>query len=128
MPFELGLVAPQNETVTKTLTILGNQTEVTYYRNKLTMEDTRREGDEADADDEGDTADSVAARLVGLIKAWDWTGPLNRLDGTQVVAAGEAIPLDVDTIRLIPLRVTKALNEAIVESELGGKGNKRSKH
>ena len=127
MAFELGIVAPQNETVTKVLTILGNETEVTYYRNKLTMEDTRREGDADDADEDGDTADSVAARLVGLVKAWDWTGPLARLDGTEVIPAGAPIPLDVDTVRLIPLRVTKALNEAIVESELGGNAPKRRK-
>lgn len=123
--FVLDEVAPQNETATKTFSILGYQTEVTYFRNKLTMEDTRRGGDESEADEDGDTADSVAARLVGLVKTWDWLGPVKRLDGSVAVEAGAPIPLDVETVRLIPLRVTKALNEAIVEAELGGNGSKR---
>lgn len=125
--FVLDEVAPQSETVTKLFTILGHVTEITYYRNKLTMEETRRDDADAgeDAGEDTDTAESVAVRLCGLIKAWDWTGPVKRLDGSVAVEAGAPVPLDPETVRLIPLRLTKALNEAIVEAELGGNAKQR---
>lgn len=125
MAFVLDEVAPHGETRTKTFTIAGHETEVTYHPNRLTMEDTRRPDDEDAPDEDGDTADSVAARLVALVARWDWTGPLKRLDGSVAVEAGVPVPLDVETVRLIPLPLTKALNEAIVEAELGGNARRR---
>lgn len=122
--FVLDEVFSADETRTKTFVIGGSETEITYFPNKLTMEDTRRE-DDSDEDDDGDTAESVARRLCGLIKAWDWTGPLKRLDGSIAVERGAAIPLEPEIVRLIPLRATKELNELIVQAELGGNARGR---
>lgn len=126
MALVLDLIAPADETVTRTLDILGEKSEVTYYRNRLTMEGQRDDADAEDGEEEEqDAAQAVAERLCRLVKTWDWEGPLKRMDGTVAVEAGDKVPLQAEIVRLIPLRLTRALNQAIIEAELGGNARNR---
>lgn len=129
--FVLDEVYGRDERVTRVFKIGGADSEVTYYRNRLTMEESRASAARSD-DDEGDDeeddesqSNAVAARLCRILHEWDWEGPLYNGAGEMVVARGETVPFDPEIIKLIPLRATKALNEAIIEAELGNGSKKR---
>jgi hypothetical protein len=124
VPFSIDKVAPQDETKTRTFTILGHETEVTYYPNRLTLEgnvdydDAAPEGDdEEDLPEDDDAQRRVAATTCRTVAAWDWTGPVKRGDGTVIVGADEPVPLDPDVVRCIPTRVIRGLNRAIAQQE-----------
>jgi len=136
MAFSIGKVAPNDATETHRLYVLGEPTVITYYRNRLTMEGTAADEKEEDAEEDGPPDDDaqqeetlayrVANRLATIVKEWDWEGPLTNTDGSRVIVeAGDPIPLDPDVIRYIPLRLTRALNDAIIDNALRGKDKKK---
>ena len=117
MPFVIDDVLPRDETATKTFDILGTPAEITYYRNRLTL-DTGRDitgsGDQVIA--------GVASRLCGLVADWDLEGPLRRGDGSEAVAAGQPVPVEPEVVRHFPLPLIRAITEAIGSAE-GREGN-----
>jgi hypothetical protein len=114
MPFVIDAVLPHDETVTKTLEVLGHPAEVTYYRNRLTLDGAK--------DVSGATPEEVVVnasrQLADKVAAWDLTGPFKRADGGLVVDAGAPVPVAVEVIRHFPLPLIRALNEAITLAEL----------
>lgn len=123
MPFSIEAIAPQDETKTRTFSILGHDSEVTYYPNRLTLEGRADYEDDAPADGDDDLAADddeqyrVAASTCRLIHAWDWTGPVKRADGVEVVGRDDPVPIDPEVVRCVPTRILRALNRAIGEAE-----------
>lgn len=139
--FKIGVVAPRTEVSEHVFDINGFKTRVSYYRNRITLESDRGEIEEIlnmfpETEDEtisdqakrNDATQYKAAKdLCELVVKWDWMGPLENKRGHIVVAEGEAIPLDPEIVRLIPIRITQALNTAIVRRELGGNDGSKPK-
>lgn len=128
--FRIDEIAPQDETKERTFDILGHKTVISYYPNRLKLENNdaldaalaKAADDAAGVAGEGGEEDVdetylIAARVCNLVHAWDWEGPVKRLDGAVVVAVGEAVPLDPAVVRCIPNRIVRALNDAISEAE-----------
>ncbi len=120
--FSVDAIAPQDETKTRTLSILGHDSEVTYYPNRMTLEGQADYTEEpTDGDDDTPLADDeqyrVAANTCRLIHAWDWEGPVKRADGVEVVGRGEPVPIDPEIVRCIPTRILRSLNQEIARLE-----------
>jgi hypothetical protein len=135
VPFSIGDVAPKNKTKPATFRLFDEKTDVEYYPNRITLEgatDDTFDGVEDDGDEDRPelSADERAAlrsarNLCYLIHSWDWVGKIESRDGTVVVDQGEPVPIDPEVVRLIPVRITKALSDAIVEKELGNRSKPR---
>lgn len=121
MPFVINAVTPNDETITRTLDIFGSPAEITYYRNRITLEPIATDGTQ------DEVAEAVAGRLCQLVAAWDFEGPAYKADGTLLVAEGEAVPIDPEVIKCLPFPLITEIQKAITAAEMGGNDRKRPK-
>ena len=131
VPFIVDDMAPQDERKTKVFNVLEGSVEITYFRNRITLEGDigeekfAEDGTPLDSDEVSQLA--VARRLCNLVASWDIEGPVKNSRGETVVERGQIVPLDPQVVRLFPMRVTRAINQAIYGEELGGNDENRRK-
>jgi hypothetical protein len=144
--FKIEEVAPRDEKKTKAFSVLGQSVEVTYFRNRLTLENDlsaqarakaeaylkKTSGEDSDDDVEVDESDltswEIAMRLEMVVFDWDLYGPLRHPNtGDVVIEDGVKIPIDAHVIKLIPLRIVRKINQDIIDEELGGNANSKQK-
>jgi hypothetical protein len=139
--FRIGQIAPRSEVTERIFDLNGHKTKVAYYRNKITLESDigelesilsqfpeREDESLSETAKRNDAQQFKAAKdLCDLVVRWDWEGLLENKKGETIIAEGEPIPLDPQIVRLIPIRLTQGLNQAIVRRELGGNDGSRQK-
>lgn len=111
--FSVGKVAPRDEIRERNFEVLGAETTIAYYPNKITIESTASAMD--DDEDETKVTNQLAIDLCHMVARWDWEGPVYRRDGSEVVPAGHPIPIDPNVVQHIALVILRATSAEILE-------------